>query len=68
MCTCEILNWTLWDSDTLGTFNGAAAGQAHGPTHMFTGGQSNTPDLVGKLNDLGYNADDEWNNQVGGSK
>ena len=68
MSTCAILQQTLVDeSPTLGAFNGAAAGQAHGPIHMFTGGQSGTRNLVERMTALGFKANDHTHNQFWGN-
>jgi hypothetical protein len=67
MSTCEVVAETLLSSTTLGTFNGAAAGQAHGPIHMFTGGQSNTPDLSARLTHIGFKASGPTRNQFWGT-
>ena len=68
MSTCANLQETLTTlSLTLGAFNGAAAGQAHGPIHMFTGGQSGTPGLVKKMTEIGFKASGKDHNQFWGS-
>ncbi len=67
MSTCEVVADTIVNSKKLDTFNGAAAGQAHGPIHMFTGGQSNTPDMVARLNHIGLKSSEAIHNQFWGS-
>jgi hypothetical protein len=67
MSTCSIVAETLVASTKLDTFNGAAAGQAHGPIHMFTGGQSNTPNLSARLTHIGLKASGKIRNQFWGS-
>jgi hypothetical protein len=67
MSTCEVLAETLAASTDLGTFNGEAAGQAHGPIHMFTGGQSNTRNLVSRMAALGFKSTTNIHNQLWGN-
>lgn len=67
MSTCAVLQETLELSTTLGTFNGEAAGQAHGPIHMFTGGQSNTKNLVARMAALGFKSSSHIHNQLWGN-
>jgi hypothetical protein len=67
MSTCAVLGATLDAAETLGQFNGGAAGQAHGPVHMFTGGQAGTPGLVAKMAAIGFTASSKIHNQVWGS-
>lgn len=67
MSTCEVVYETIGASTKLDTFNGAAAGQAHGPIHMFTGGQSNTPEFANHLTKIGLKASGKIHNQFWGS-
>lgn len=67
MSTCSVLADTLARDTTLGSFNGGAAGQAHGPIHMFTGGQSGTPGLVEKMTSIGLKASSHIHNQMWGN-
>lgn len=69
MSSCSILDAALNQSTSLGIFNGEAAGQAHGPVHMFTGGQSGTPNYIDRLLDIGLDAssphyEQDWGNGV----
>jgi hypothetical protein len=67
MSTCEVLMETLERATTLGAFNGAAAGQAHGPIHMFTGGQSGTENMVQRMTAIHLDARGNIHNQMWGN-
>jgi len=68
MATCSVLEWTLNLSRTLVAFNVYAEGQAHGPIHMYTAGQSNTPNLPAKLLAIGIEAtSQDWMDQMWGA-
>ena len=67
MSTCSVLEWTLNLSTTLHAFNAYAEGQAHGPIHMYTAGQSNTPNLTAELKAIGIEAtSQDWMDQMWG--
>jgi len=67
MSTCAVLGETLTNAVTLGSFNGAAAGQAHGPIHMFTGGMSGTKNMVERMTAIGLDAKGSIHNQMWGN-
>lgn len=67
MSTCAVLGDTLSRATTLGSFNGAAAGQAHGPIHMFTGGQSGTKNMVERMTSINLKARGADHNQMWGN-
>jgi hypothetical protein len=66
MSTCSVLQETLAKDNTLALFNGGAAGQAHGPIHMFTGGQSGTKSLTEHMTKIGFHAHGKEYNQYWG--
>jgi hypothetical protein len=49
MSSCESVFETLESAQSLADFNDAGGSQVHGAIHMFTGGQSNTLDMVPRL-------------------
>ena len=66
MSSCRVLDQTLNASIDLTQFSGAIAIQAHRPVHMFTGGQSNTPDFISRLENLGLTATSPYYQQFWG--
>mmetsp|Transcript_6478 Transcript_6478/g.7865 ORF Transcript_6478/g.7865 Transcript_6478/m.7865 type:complete len:695 (-) Transcript_6478:164-2248(-) len=67
MSTCSVLQDTLVNgATTLSSFNGGAAGQAHGPIHMFTGGQTGTKSLSEHMTKIGFHAHGKEYNQYWG--
>ena len=67
MSTCANLAAVLNYSTSVNSFNGAIAGNAHGPIHMYTGGQSNTPGLIKYLEEhTNLTAEHTYNEQYWG--
>ena len=52
MSSCASVYQVLDTTRTLESFNSAGGSVAHGSIHMFTGGQSNTPDMVPRLEEI----------------